>query len=248
MTFAGAGDAFGSGGRLQACVHIERASGPPVLLDCGATSMTALKRLQIEPNELAAVFVSHLHGDHFGGLPFLILDGQFRRRTQPLVVAGPVGLRARLAEAMEVCYPGSSTVRRKFEVEVVELQPGEPASVAGIGVSAWEVDHASGAPPLALRLDVDDVGIAYTGDTAWTDAIVRASAGAGLLIAECYYLDKEIPYHLNHRTLLAHRDDLDCARVILTHMSADMLSHLDEAAFEAAHDGLTVELKAHRRS
>ena len=82
VTFAGSGDAFSNGGR-----H--------VLLDCGATSLSALKRLGLDPGEIAAVFVSHLHGDHFGGLPFLILDGQFSRRVRPLAVVGPPGTSAR---------------------------------------------------------------------------------------------------------------------------------------------------------
>ena len=85
VTFAGSGDAFGSGGRYQACIHIQRPDGfPAVLLDCGATSLSALKHLRLDPGAVEAVFVSHLHGDHFGGLPFLILDGQFSRRTAPL--------------------------------------------------------------------------------------------------------------------------------------------------------------------
>ena len=41
------------------------------------------------------MFVSHLHGDHFGGLPFPILDGQFSRRPGPLAVVGPPGMAAR---------------------------------------------------------------------------------------------------------------------------------------------------------
>jgi ribonuclease BN (tRNA processing enzyme) len=85
VTFAGSGDAFGSGGRYQACIHLQGRGGPgPVLLDCGATSLSALKHLGLDPGEIAAVFVSHLHGDHFGGLPFLILDGQFSHRTKSL--------------------------------------------------------------------------------------------------------------------------------------------------------------------
>ena len=91
VTFAGSGDAFGSGGRYQACIHLRPEGGDPVLLDCGATSLSALKRLGLDPGEIAAVFVSHLHGDHFGGLPFLILDGQFSRRTRPLTVVAPPG-------------------------------------------------------------------------------------------------------------------------------------------------------------
>ena len=95
-----------------------------MLLDCGATSLSALKRLGIDPGEIAAVFVSHLHGDHFGGLPFLILDGQFSRRTRPLAVVGPPGTATRLADTMECLFPGSSTAPRRFAVEVTELAPG----------------------------------------------------------------------------------------------------------------------------
>jgi ribonuclease BN (tRNA processing enzyme) len=60
--------------------------------------------------------VSHLHGDHFGGLPFLILDGQFSRRTNPLTIAGPPSTARRLTEAMECLFPGSSAVARRFKL------------------------------------------------------------------------------------------------------------------------------------
>src|SRR5215210_7047202 len=116
----GAGDAFGSGGRFQACVSVRAPEGH-ALLECGATSLVALKQRGIDPGTVDAVLVTHLHGDHFGGLPFLILDGQFSRRTRPLVVAGPPGLRARLTEAIETLFPGSSTVERRFQVEIIEL-------------------------------------------------------------------------------------------------------------------------------
>jgi hypothetical protein len=55
VTFAGSGDAFGSGGRYQACIHLRPGSGSPVLLDCGATSLGALKRLELEPARSADV-------------------------------------------------------------------------------------------------------------------------------------------------------------------------------------------------
>lgn len=100
VTFAGSGDAFGSGGRYQACIYLQAPGSPgPVLVDCGTTSLSALKRLGLDPGEIAAVFVSHLHGDHSGGLPFLILDGQFSRRTKPLTIAGPPGTARRRSPA-----------------------------------------------------------------------------------------------------------------------------------------------------
>jgi ribonuclease BN (tRNA processing enzyme) len=243
VTFAGSGDAFGSGGRYQACIHLQRCHGlAPVLLDCGATSLSALKHLRIDPGEVEAVFLSHLHGDHFGGLPFLILDGQFSRRTTPLTIAGPPGTTKRLADTMECLFPGSSSAPRRFDIRTVEIKPGATTTVAGITVTAWEVNHPSGAPPLALRLDVAGKTIAYTGDTAWTDALLECSAGADLLIAEAYYRDKNIPYHLRLTDLYSHRHRFTAKRIVLTHLSADMLDHPDLVAFQTAYDGLTLTL------
>jgi len=245
VTFAGSGDAFGSGGRYQACIHLRPAGASPVLLDCGATSLSALRRLGLDPGEVAAVFVSHLHGDHFGGLPFLILDGQFSRRTRPLAVVGPPGTARRLSDTMECLFPGSSGVSRRFDVDVNELAQGTASAVCGVTVRAWEGDHPSGAPALVLRLSLAGRAIAYTGDTAWAGAITEAAAGADLLIAEAYYRDKNIPYHLRLADLDAHRDEIAARRVILTHMSADVLASEDaeeDAAFERAYDGLTIAL------
>jgi ribonuclease BN (tRNA processing enzyme) len=204
VTFAGSGDAFGSRGRLQACIHIRR-PGPdaPVLVDCGATSLAALMRCG-DPGQIEAVVVSHLHGDHFGGLPFLILDGQFSRRTAPLTVIGPPGTRSRLDTAMECMFPGSAAVQRRFHVHVVELEPGFSASAAGVQAAAREAAHPSGAPALALRLVMNGKIIACTGDTEWTDALTevrlartcssrRRIAGTRLCLTTCGWLIREPP-------------------------------------------------------
>jgi ribonuclease BN (tRNA processing enzyme) len=239
---AGSGDAFGDGGRFQACIHLRPAGGPPVLLDCGATSLTALKASGLDPGEVSAVFVSHLHADHVGGLPFLILDGQFSRRTQPLTIAGPPGLARRLPAALELAFPGSAAVERRFPVDVVELTPGATAEVAGLPVTALEVDHPSGAPPLALRLTVAGRTIAYTGDTAWTPVLTSVAAGADLLIAEAYSFSKPIRYHLSHHDLVTHRSSLTSRRIVLTHPGPDMLAHQAESAFDLARDGQMIHL------
>jgi|HubBroStandDraft_3_1064219.scaffolds.fasta_scaffold18025_2 ribonuclease BN (tRNA processing enzyme) len=245
VTFAGSGDAFGSGGRFQACIHLRGPDGAaPVLLDCGATSLTALRRCGLDPGEIAAVFVSHLHADHFGGIPFFILNAQFARRAGPLSVIGPRGTGRRLAELMEAMFPGSTSVPQRFAVDVTELEPGETAAAAGVTACAFAADHPSGAQsrPLALRLTIGAAVIGYTGDTAWTDALPAVAAGTDLLIAEAYYRSKKIPYHLRLDDLAEHRDELASRRIVLTHMSDDVLDHLDETGFETASDGLVLRV------
>ena len=98
LRFVGCGDALGSGGRSNTCFHV---TGESVnfLIDCGASSLPALKRLGIAREAIDLVLITHFHGDHFAGLPFLLLDAQFTRRTRPLVIAGPEGIEARLTQA-----------------------------------------------------------------------------------------------------------------------------------------------------
>src|SRR5262249_57667383 len=117
--FVGSGDGFGSGGRFQTCIRLHD-DGYTALVDCGATSLTAMKAQHLDPSEADAVVISHLHGDHFGGLPLLILDGQFSRRTRPLTVLGPAGTGERLHAAMETLYPGSTAVQRRYSPRVAE--------------------------------------------------------------------------------------------------------------------------------
>ncbi len=241
LQFLGSGDAFGSGGRLQTCLRLSGA-GSPLLIDCGASSLIALKRAGADPGEIGWVLLSHLHGDHFGGLPFLILDGQFSRRTRPLVIAGPAGIRQRVEAAMEVLFPGSTRVTRRFAVEFVELSEGLASPVGPARVTVFGVLHASGGPSHALRVEYGGKVIAYSGDTEWTENLVVAAGAADLFVCEAYTFERKIRYHLDYRTLQQHLPRIGCRRVILTHMGPDMLSHLADAEMEHAEDGQRVAL------
>ena len=187
------------------------------------------------------MLLTHLHGNHFGGLPFLILDGQFSRRTRPLVVGGPPGVRGRVEAAMAVFFPGSSKVDRRFAVEFVELRERVPALVGPASLTPFLVKHASGAPAYALRVEYGGKVITYSGDTEWTESLVEAARGADLFVCEAYFFEK-VKYHLDCQTLRENRQRLDSRRVILTHMSADMLRRRDEADMECANDGQVIVL------
>ena len=235
VRFLGSGDAFGSGGRFQTCIHLQSGTSQ-MLLDCGASSLIAMRRFGVEPQAIDTVILSHLHGDHFGGVPFLILDGQFKRRTRPLIVAGPPGVEARVREAMEVFFPGSTRVERKFDTRFIELADRVTIEIGPVRVTGFAVIHASGAPAFALRVAAEGKIVAYSGDTEWTESLTDAARGADLFIAEALFYDKRVKYHLDLATLLQHRSRLDCRRLVVTHMGEDMLARLD-CLVEAAEDG-----------
>lgn len=242
VTFLGSGDAFGSGGRFQTCIQVE-AGDACFLMDCGASSLIAMRRFGADPNAIATIVVSHLHGDHFGGVPFFVLDAQLiSKRQAPLTVAGPPGTGARLAEAMEALFPGSTQVQRKFELNIVELQPGRPHDLGGPRVTPQEVEHPCGAPPLALRVECGGRVITYTGDSQWCAGLLEAGREADLLIAEAYTAERPIRFHLDLATLRRHLPEMRPRRVILTHMSSDMLRQAGDCGFQCAEDGLRLEI------
>ena len=242
LRFIGCGDALGSGGRANTCFHVtgERVN---FLIDCGASSLPALKRFDVARDGIDLILITHFHGDHFGGLPFFLLDAQFTRRTRPLVIAGPQGIETRLTQLMEAMFEHSSKTKQRFDLSVVALNPEESRSFGAVKVTPYPVVHGeSGGPFLAYRIEAEGRIIAYSADTEWTETLIPAAREADLFIAEAYYYDKIVKNHLSLKTLEAHLSEINARRLILTHMSDDMLGRLDALSYNAASDGLVVEL------
>jgi ribonuclease BN (tRNA processing enzyme) len=242
VLFLGTGDAFGSGGRFQACISV-RTPSDRFLVDCGASSLIPMKQEGIDLREISKILVSHLHGDHFGGIPFFVLDAQLvAKRKESLTVIGPPGLRERVTAAMEVLFPGSASARRMFDLRFVELPLHEAAVIDGIVVTAFQAINASGAPPYALRVETAGRVIAYSGDTEWTPALVDAAQGADLFICEAYFFEKKAKGHLDYSTFKSRRGDFSCGRIVVTHMSGEMLARTFEIDDIPASDGLRLYL------
>jgi len=243
VEFLGCGDAFGSGGRFHTCLMLE-AGGPPVLVDCGASAVTALQQRRIDPRHVGVIVLSHLHGDHFGALPFLLLDAAYNRpRTTPLVIAGPAGTEARLLDALDVLFSGSRGIVAQLPVRFLEWQPYREVDLEGIQVTPFPVRHSTSTPCFALRIAIGGRIVTCSGDTEWTDELIEASREADLFVCECFSRETSVPSHLSLATLRANADRLLARRIVLTHLGPEMLGEPAGAdEWERARDGLVITL------
>ena len=245
LTVIGCSDAFGSGGRLHTCFHVSTSS-IEFLIDCGATTLLGLEREGIDPNTIPAIFISHLHGDHFAGLVWwLIHANHVSGRTAPLTITGPVGTEQRFSTAAEALFPGAITTPRRFDLKFLEYTERAALHVMGVEITPFEVVHPSGAPPYALRIEAEGKTLTFSGDTEWTECLVPAASGADLFITECFAFEREARYHLNWRTIEKNLDRLSAKRILLTHMGQDMLANrsaVTDPRVLLAEDGLRLDV------
>lgn len=228
LTIVGSGDAFGSGGRLQTCFHVVTENST-FLIDCGATSMIGLAREGLDPAAIDAVFISHLHGDHFSGLVWFILHAQHvARRERPLAVVGPRGVAERYAALAEAMFAGSTEKELPFELQFYEHVEALAFDWRDVVCRPTEVRHPSGAPSYGLRFESGGRVLSFSGDTEWVDGIISLADGADLHINECFGYDKSIRFHTDWLVLKEKLPQLNASRILLTHMNWDMLAHTGE--------------------
>jgi ribonuclease BN (tRNA processing enzyme) len=238
----GAGDAFNAGARCHAA-YLVTAGETRFLLDCGPTTLLALKREKIRASDIVAVFLSHLHGDHFAGLPFLFLECIFESpRQAPLTLVGPAGTTARVNDLYRAMYRDLAAKGLPFQLECIEVQPGEPKTVGAVKLLPFRVPHQENEISLGLRVSIDGKVILYSGDTGWTEELVRQSQGADLFICECCYFETRVDFHLDYPRIAENQHRFGCRRLILTHIGREVLSRRSEVTLEMAHEGLVVEV------
>ena len=244
MTFLGTGDAFHSESRLHSCYLLDTANSC-VAVDFGATAMLALRRIGFDPRRIAHVVVTHLHGDHVAGLPFLVLDGVYRApRTEPLDLVGPTGFRERLDLLLRAAYDDLAA-KAPFEIRARELAPGGELHVGPLQARGFAADHMDPPHrPLSVRLSIGATSIAFSGDTQWSDDLAACADGADLLIAECTGLRPPIGRHLTLDDWRERRASIRARRVVLSHVGLGVAEAAREAGFEVAEDGASIELES----
>jgi ribonuclease BN (tRNA processing enzyme) len=237
----GCSDAFSSGGRLFPSFYVETGTFR-FLLDCGPTAVLGMKRAGIDPDSLDAVLLSHFHGDHYAGLPFLEIELDIlHNRKRPLTVGGPKGVAEKVRAISSDAYP-SEDAGQRIDYHFIEWEDDQPVDIGPLRVEAVPVVHAPESQPHGLRIHVDGRILAYSGDSEWCDALPRIAANADLFICESLTFSREVKNHLSYASLDAHRSELTCQRLLITHMSDDMLRNLPVHGADTAFDGQVIDL------
>lgn len=197
VIFAGVGEAFDEN-LGNTTVLVTTGSGKrkrQILLDCGFTGAHAFWKASQDPMDLDAIWVSHFHGDHFFGVPLVLLRFWEQGRTKALTLVGQMGIEEKVISAMDLAYPRFRP-KIQFPIEFEEAAPGKDLDLLDFQWSFAENGHSS--PCLAIRLDHDNKSIFYSGDGSPTDQTLALAERCHLLVHESYGLEKE---QLGHGTM-----------------------------------------------
>ena len=240
--FLGCGDAFGSGGRNHSAYLVE-ASDRLFLLDCGPTTLLSMKRAGFNPRQLDAIFLSHLHGDHYGGLPFFFLEYLYENpRDRPIHVAGPPTTEERVRNLTHCMYSSISERTQLPPTLFHILEPGKQVSIEDIEILPFRVPHQVREISLGLKIGYQGKQLLYSGDSAWTDQFVTHSQGVDLFICECSFFERDTPDHMCYQKIRENLPRLKCKSLVLTHLGVEMLNHRLELPVKTAEDGMVVEI------
>jgi ribonuclease BN (tRNA processing enzyme) len=148
-----------------------------------------MKSLGVDTARLDLVLLSHLHGDHVAGLPFLLHDYQHATaRRSPLLVAGPRGVRRKVEAIYRALFPSSGLRPRRFRVDYRVLKAGlpfRPPAARNARIVPFHVLHGASRSSFGYILEVLGRRLVYSGDTGWFEGLARAARGADLFLGEC---------------------------------------------------------------
>jgi ribonuclease BN (tRNA processing enzyme) len=238
----GCGDAFGSGGRNQTSYLIE-SSDRVFLLDCGPTTLLSMKRAGFDPRRLDAVILSHLHGDHCGGIPFLFIEYLYQSpRAEPLTLAGPPGTETKVRQLFQLMYGGGSGAKDIPPTRFQVLHPDRPDSVAGVQVFPFRVPHQIDEISLGLKVGYEGKQVLFSGDSAWSDIFIEQARGTDLFLCECSFYEQGSGNHVSFAALRPKLPSLQCKRLVLVHLGDEMLARGSDLGVTLAEDGMVIEL------
>lgn len=203
-------------------------AGQILLFDCGRGVTQRLYQLHVKLGDANTLFLTHLHSDHTVGIPDLLLTGWLEppwgQRKGPLQVFGPAGTRD-LMEHLEKAYAwdidtriaDQKLVRENVSVSVTEFAEGTVYDRKGVKIIAFEVDHGDRVrPAFGFRVDYDGRSVVISGDTRFSENLIKHAAGTDLLIHQVASVRPELLNSPAFQVILAHHTKPEEAAVVFS--------------------------------
>ncbi len=232
----GSGDAFGSGGKNQTSFYVKT---PEInlLIDCGPCTLSSLKSNQLSTNDIDVIVLSHFHGDHFSGVPFILLDAALiEKRKKKLKIISPMDGEWKIKQLFNLLFPGSEKIFDDLDIDFVYYDKYETIKDEKFSITAFPAIHSEQVFPHSLKVCIGEKIVGYSGDTSWTEDLIEVAKNADLFICECNFYSGEFEGHMNYKLLENKQNLFKCNRLLLTHLGNEMLSRMQEINMEVCED------------
>ena len=187
-----------------------------ILLDCGFTTPHRYFADCSDPNQLDALWVSHFHGDHFFGIPLLLLRFWEMERSKPLLLVGQPGLEEKVKNILDLAYP-AFLGRLQYALQYHEIEDGQSLHVGGFFWQAAVTEHSQ--PCLALKLSADGKSVFYSGDGRPTVASISLAQGCNLVVHEAYRVVGQTANHGSLAECLNLARQTGCEKLAIVHVA-----------------------------
>ena len=201
--------------------HWLETTGGSLLLDCSAAAIHRMAQENLDWVNLDAIWISHFHLDHVGGLAPLLFGTKHAPQTQSrrkaLTIFGGRGLK-KLFRAFDEAND-YNLLKQPFPVEIREVAPRSVFDILPeVRAETFSTPHTRES--LAIRL-TDPVGasLAYTSDTGYTDALAKFAERVDLFLMECsFWRNKPVETHLELKDAMRLALKAQPRKVMLSHL------------------------------
>ncbi|HEV3230913.1 MAG TPA: ribonuclease Z [Candidatus Dormibacteraeota bacterium] len=235
LTFLGTGAAFAPDAHNASYILDRR-----VLIDAGSPGHVLIPRSGHSIGEIEAVVITHKHGDHTFGLPFVLSARAIHFPDAPrLTIVGPPGFGQYISDLLHLAWGETlhDLVWNRLDPEIVDVEPGQALEVAGFRVQAEEVVHVSDLVCLGYVFEKDGVRFGFSGDTRECDGLFRLVEASDHFLCEMT-AETSNPTHLSRQAVERLVETFPHKRFYLTHLN----DRTPVPGALIAEDGMTVEL------